>query len=563
MIAGDNAVVIRRTAGNTATYNAAMASAYFTSDHEDGVPGWWLGVSTDRLVRLLDRTTLTSGRFGSDLISAGSQEDVVFGQDGNDWITGGADDDAIEGNGGADFVYGDRAPAFNGLNGEPVIPAPVAAGSGVPDRDGSATPDGEDDIVGGSNVTHRDGNDSVNGDGEDDFVLGDNGTLQRNIVGSAYVRYLGDGTHDRFVRRATRLDVGASAALGVWGGDTLRGNPGDDAIWGQDGNDGIYGEAGDDDLFGELGNDLMYGGTGEDSMIGDRGGVRNTVLGSPGAMFSESQYTFDSNGPPFLVYTGFRTGTFDRRVDLARELPGSVGGPFVGQPIATLTSNGVTVGGADTMRGGPGHDSLHGAFGDDIMNGDSGGDILFGDDGSDVMWGGRGSNDPALVDSRGTNDSLVDYLFGGHGGSPTSVAGIVTGGADIIDYLPRVGVDPQAWHDAIAAYDDGAGGGELLRQHHQGVDWVYGGWDRDVMEGNLADNGPNPGDRLIDWTGSYNLYVHCNAANGGYNDERTQSPSMIAFEERMSYSLGIGSSLADVQANGTADVPRAGDGLQA
>jgi hypothetical protein len=29
-------------------------------------------------------------------------------------------------------------------------------------------------------------------------------------------------------------------------------------------------------------------------------------------------------------------------------------------------------------------------------------------------------------------------------------------------------------------------------QFHQGVDWVYGGWDRDVMEGNLADNGPNP-----------------------------------------------------------------------
>ena len=211
-------------------------------------------------------------------------------------------------------------------------------------------------------------------------------------------------------------------------------------MWGQDGNDSIYGEAGDDDLFGELGNDSMFGGTGEDAMVGDRGGLRNTVLGSPGALFAEAQYTFSSNGPPFVVYTGFRPGTYDRRVDLAQELPGSVGGPFVGQPTVVLASNGVAVGGNDLMRGGPDHDSIHGAFGDDIMNGDTGGDILFGADGSDVMWGGRGSPNAATPDDRGTNESLVDYIFGGRGGDPTNDVGVVTGGADIIDYLPRLGV---------------------------------------------------------------------------------------------------------------------------
>ena len=71
------------------------------------------------------------------------------------------------------------------------------------------------------------------------------------------------------------------------------------------------------------------------------------------------------------------------------------------------------------------------------------------------------------------------------------------------------------------------------------------------MEANLSTNGPNPGDRLIDWTGGYNLYVHCNAAYGGSNDVRAISPQMVLFEERMSYSLGIGSSLANVQTNGT------------
>ena len=199
------------------------------------------------------------------------------------------------------------------------------------------------------------------------------------------------------------------------------------------------------------------------------------------------------------------------------------------------------------MRGGPDHDSMHGAIGDDVMNGDTGGDILFGDDGADVMWGGRGSTNQATPDDRGVNESLVDYLFGGHGGAANSGEGIVTGGADVIDYLPRVGIDPQEWQNAVAAYDDGEAGGEALRQFHQGVDWVYGGWDRDVMEGNLADNGPNPGDRLFDWTGAYNLYVHCNSAYGGYNDQRTFSPQMQTFMENLAFTLGVGASLADVQ----------------
>src|SRR4029079_10748433 len=113
---------------------------------------------------------------------------------------------------------------------------------------------------------------------------------------------------------------------------------------------------------------------------------------------------------------------------------------------------------------------------------------------------------------------------GGRGGTPNAGAGVIPGGADVIDYLPRVNVDPPAWHAAVAAYDDGEGGGEelgpfhqggdfgygrggageTLRQFPQGVDWVYGGWDRDVMEGDLSDNGPHPGDRLLDWNGAYN-----------------------------------------------------------
>ena len=42
------------------------------------------------------------------------------------------------------------------------------------------------------------------------------------------------------------------------------------------------------------------------------------------------------------------------------------------------------------------------------------------------------------------------------------------------------------------ADDDAADPATLANnQHHQGVDWVYGGWDRDAMQGDLSDNGPH------------------------------------------------------------------------
>ena len=69
---------------------------------------------------------------------------------------------------------------------------------------------------------------------------------------------------------------------------------------------------------------------------------------------------------------------------------------------------------------------------------------------------------------------------------------------------------------------------------------MYGGWDRDVMQGDVAQNGPNPGDRLLDWTGAYNLYTHCNSAYGGFNDVRQHSPDMQQFLQQLTYADGAG-----------------------
>ncbi len=398
---------------------------------------------------------------------------------------------------------------------------------------------------------HRDGDDLVAGNGEDDFILGDNGTLQRQVTADTYVDHVGDGARERIFRRAERLGV-ASSDTAVFGDDELLGNTGDDAIWGQDGDDDVRGQAGDDDLIGELGDDLIYGGVGEDAMIGDRGSILNTELGDAGARFVEAQETKSYNGPPFLTDVEyFTTGRYDRRVDLLVEVPGSVGGPFPGGGDAMLASDGIVAGGDDLMRGGPDHDSMHGAFGDDLMNGDDGGDWLFGADGSDVMWGGRGNPDgsPDL----GTDFVLVDRLFGGHGGDPASDQGIITGGSDILDFKPRQAgegpyVDPIEWVEATLPYDDGTvTGGASETQHHQGTDWIYGGYDRDVMEGNVTEPGPNLGDRLWDWTGTFNLWTHCAPDYGGYNDIRARSPQMERFLEQLAYDSGVGSSIDQVQ----------------
>ena len=73
--------------------------------------------------------------------------------------------------------------------------------------------------------------------------------------------------------------------------------------------------------------------------------------------------------------------------------------------------------------------------------------------------------------------------------------------------------------------------------------------------------GPTSGDRLFDWTGAYNLYVHCNAAYGGYNDQRTRA-------RRCSRSWRTWrSASASVRASATCNrlivgVSRAGDGVQ-
>ena len=597
--AGDNACVVRNVPGVTFAPSACPALDtpvppsfhYVTSQ---------LGVQTPRGVVFHDLDGPVGTEYGADQINGGQGVDVQFGQDGTDFLFGDGGADFQHGSGHADVLVGDRpVGSYSGISLPPevggTLPVLPPLPSGLPGTPstgeqlvGPAQADGQDDQIGGSNIVgHRDTGDWLFGDGQADFQLGDNGELNRKIEGSGYAvyeeRYPGntpptDGSAV-IERDVTRYDVGTPASAGVWGGDLIFGgngtNPlisqgagdGDDSQWGQDGDDRLFGEDDNDDQYGELGNDTMWGGAGEDAMVGDRGGIQTRYVEADGSDAGDPDIlTHNSLGPPGINLGGPDTGPqdavlkpfvahpIDRRISLSHDRDGSV-----------LTLNGNTAGGIDRMRGGPGHDAMHGALGNDSMNGDSGGDYLYGDDGADVMWGGRGnaavlSPDIPSRNDPGVNGQWIDVLFGGHGTDDT-----VTG-ADIIDYQPRAGTDPALWFDMVAAYSDNApeNTGVEGRQHHHGTDWQYGGWDRDVLQGDVTANGPNDGDKLLDWNGAYNLYTHCNAAYGGWNDVRKVDPNNILGLEKLAYVTGAADNfdnppvLADVQTPGTSAYREAG-----
>ncbi|WP_433014887.1 calcium-binding protein [Kribbella sp. CA-294648] len=591
VVTGDNGQLLRPAAGQTPTRATVRLGTKAA-----GTP------MAGRIVQLYDLGAnkllpAPADRFGADRLSGGEGVDTLWGQDGGDFVSGGAHADYAEGNGGADVLRGDLSLAEESPF-TTVAPLADPGWPGTPSAaavlEGATAPDGQDDLIGGSSAKgFRDTGDTVEADGADDVVLGDNGSLMRTITGQTervYADRYPNGTppagatvartHDPDLGDpSTRFCTEAQATCevaGAFGNDTLYGEAGDDGVWGQDGDDTIYGGLDDDDLYGELGDDTVFGEAGEDAILGDRGGVVNQYLDTGDA---PAQFTSSLNSPPAETYVGLRRGLYDRRVDLEHDVDGD-------QWIGTSTSpemphDGIAVGGRDRLRGGAGADNVHAGFGDDLANGDSGGDQVFGGDGEDVLWGGKGC-DPALdaatpdcltngvfnPDSRGTNDRFLDHVFGGVGESDPAKQDVA--GSDLLDFNPRgafpgncapgdwpvttagVTVDPCEWFQLTGKDDDTAAPETLANnQHHQGTDWIYGGWDRDVMQADVAQNGPNPGDRLIDWNGAYNLYTHCNAAYGGFNDIRQHSPAMHGFLTAVAWGSGAGRAAADVTTAGT------------
>jgi hypothetical protein len=81
------------------------------------------------------------------------------------------------------------------------------------------------------------------------------------------------------------------------------------------------------------------------------------------------------------------------------------------------------------------------------------------------------------------------------------------------------GIFPETW---------GAWAEADVESYH-GIDIVYGGYDQDAMQANVADNGPVDGDRMLDWVGVYNITYLCPATYGAYVTIRDQSPGLIDY----------------------------------
>ena len=574
LVIGDNGLLSRDTAPRDWRTNRTNATQTAV------VPG--------RSITLHDLTAIAPAAVphsAADSLSGQAGVDLLLGQDGDDRISGGGDDDYVEGEGGADVIHGDVA-----LTSSEIVTAPVSSVWATPLVDGEALVEGQDDLTGGSiRKGSRDAGDVIGGDGDDDFVVGDNGSIARVVDGGrtervhtqrygpfrnghAKVRVAGGGaTSTRFCTAPASPTASSTCDVtAAYGADVIHGDAGQDVLYGQDANDTIRGGTGDDDVYGELGADLLFGEDGEDAIVGDRGGVQNRYeTGSRSVVSSLTQ-------PPKVTYTSRRARTVSREVDLQHDVNGT---DLVGSATsAPMVLDGTSFGGVDRIRGGADHDSIHAGAGDDLVNGDSGGDSVFGGRGRDALWGGLGRvclpTDTACLNDQGVAGEFIDHIAGGkdddvidwrprgvYGTGTTFVGRTCTLGAEPVVTTKDTSNDPCSWFEMTERADDVATSPSTLsntanNQHHQGIDWIYGGWDRDVMQGDVTANGPNDGDRLIDWNGVYNLYSHCNAAYGGFNDIRSPSPAMEKFIREWATGNGSGrpasgSTAADVATPGT------------
>jgi Ca2+-binding RTX toxin-like protein len=370
---------------------------------------------------------------------------------------------------------------------------------------------GGDELHGGAGVDYVEGNhgsDWIFGEGDEDDLIGGSSAGDGVIGGGVSPAGLLDG--DDTLLGGPEDDVLAADnatierpldGAGLW----LRhlGGPYDLAVRvvgmeptpepaGAWGHDYARGDDGDDDLYGQLGNDHLEGNLGDDAIVGDLGRITNRVEDG------SNEEVISAPGP-FHESTIHAAGTMTRIVELFS---------FV---------DGEGAEGHDRLLGHDGRDALHGGPGDDLLNGDGDGDPLtgddpdpttededfvFGGDGDDVAWGGRGPDD----------------LFGGWGDDHLDVRPREADGSD-----PR---DPPEW------WTWG------VPDHYQGYDTIYGGWDQDAMQANIALPGPREADRLIDWAGGFNVFYVCPGAYGEGTITRQGSPHLQAYLQALAQGDG-------------------------
>jgi Ca2+-binding RTX toxin-like protein len=289
------------------------------------------------------------------------------------------------------------------------------------------------------------------------------------------------------------------------------------------GNDFVRGGAGKDDVYGLLGNDWLEGNEDEDAIVGDMGKIVANQLGgpTPDDLADPQLGRFVTPEQPFLGSTLDYAGTLKREVVL----------------YAFDESQPATAGiGHDVALGGDGNDAIHTGPGEDLANGNAGDDRIWLGDNFTATLAAKGKAQALLAHDRvdaGWGGSGHDHVWGGYG-------------ADYLDVRPRSTAavpgltptsDPETWFQ-VAGGEASHNGVVYGQESFEGIDYLYGGWDQDTMQANEGDNGPKPGDRLLDWTGVYNGYYLCPSTYGDWVSTRAISPGMVAFLQAMSQGFG-------------------------
>jgi Ca2+-binding RTX toxin-like protein len=437
--------------------------------------------------------------------------DTLLGETGEDYVEGNQGSDNAFGGEGEDDVVGGSSSNTGHLN---VILPPA-------DRDAGFAPGAITDANRPFNLV--DGHDVIEGNAEDDIVAGDNAFVERYTgAAGAWVTLAGPGAGPF---PATDRPNSEPARAAFTATDMVRRDVTTRAVKesaGAFGNDYVRGGGGKDDVYGLLGNDWLEGNEEEDAIVGDMGKIVDNQLGgpTPDAIPDPPLNQFIAPQQPFLGSTINVAGTLKREVTL----------------YAFDESAAATVGiGHDVVLGGDANDSIHTGPGQDLVNGNAGDDrIWLGDNAEDklseVQNGLAQAHDQ--VDA-GWGGGGYDHIWGGYG-------------ADYLDVRPRSqattpGVvptsDPETWFQ-IAGGEASHNAVVYGQESFEGIDYLYGGWDQDTMQANEGDNGPKPGDRLLDWAGVYNAYYLCPSTYGDWVSTRAIAPGLIEFLQTMSQGFG-------------------------
>jgi Ca2+-binding RTX toxin-like protein len=412
--------------------------------------------------------------YGNDLMYGHDNDDIMYGQNGEDNMYGGAGDDYMEGNADSDYMEGDSEDDDMLGGSGPTISLNFDTECTGCTDDSTSTRTVP--ITGSAWVTVPLG-DEMYGNAGSDVMLGDNGVISRPL----------DVNGNWLILEYSLFQdtIGGSLPRHPISGTAQRV---DREVWMVDtdfgrtaGSDYIEGGPGDDDMYGQFDDTgqvlpgLVYSDTIGDEMLGNEG--EDAMVGDQAVI--DNWVIISDTGwiepkEPFIDDHIYVYDTLFREVEL----------------------NQIPLGGDDRMQGNDDGDWMHGGAGNDLMNGNDGNDRMFGDRGEDAMWGGLHH----------------DHLWGGYDD-------------DYLDVRPRQD-DPARWHDY--ATDD----------HYQDVDYAYGGWDQDSLQANVGDEGPEIGDRLLDWVGAYNGYYLCPGLYGEFIVTRDHSPGLIAFLQELSQADG-------------------------